>query len=111
MEEAQQRGRLAWRCRRGMKELDLLLREYLEQHWVLAASAERDAFSRLLELPDPELASYLLGHAATTDITLEPVLAVLRGLSAQRHGGTRDAGSPAPGSLAQGSIAKGSRLP
>jgi antitoxin CptB len=85
--DAAQRGRLAWRCRRGMKELDLLLREYLDQHWVAADSGDRDAFTRLLELPDPELASYLLGHAAPTDNTLEPVLAVLRGLSARRAGG------------------------
>jgi succinate dehydrogenase flavin-adding protein (antitoxin of CptAB toxin-antitoxin module) len=71
-----------------MKELDLLLREYLDQHWAAASSAERDAFARLLELPDPELASYLLGHAVASDITLEPVLAVLRGLSARRAGGS-----------------------
>lgn len=84
--DAAERGRLAWRCRRGMKELDLLLREYLEQHWPAATSAERAAFARLLELPDPELASYLLGHAAATDLTLEPVLAVLRGLASRRTG-------------------------
>jgi succinate dehydrogenase flavin-adding protein (antitoxin of CptAB toxin-antitoxin module) len=70
-----------------MKELDLLLREYLDQHWPGAASSERRAFARLLELPDPELASYLLGHAVAADITLEPVLAVLRELSARRAGG------------------------
>ncbi len=70
-----------------MKELDLLLREYLDQHWAAAASDERAAFARLLELPDPELASYLLGHARTPDLALEPLLAVLRGLSAKRAGG------------------------
>ena len=87
MDDVAQRGRLAWRCRRGMKELDLLLREYLDQHWPGAASVERDAFARLLELPDPELASYLLGHATADDITLEPLLSILRGLSARRAGG------------------------
>jgi antitoxin CptB len=95
MEDPAQRGRLAWRCRRGMKELDLLLREYLDRHWAAAESGDRDAFARLLELPDPELASYLLGHAVATDITLEPVLAVLRGLSARRAGsGSADARGP-----------------
>lgn len=88
-----------------MKELDLLLREYLDRHWAAAASAERDAFARILELPDPELASYLLGHATAADETLEPVLAVLRGLAARRAGSgpgdaagpaTREAGSRAP---------------
>jgi antitoxin CptB len=101
VDEAAQRGRLAWRCRRGMKELDLLLREYLDQHWAGATSAERDAFARLLELPDPELASYLLGHAIATDVTLEPLLALLRGLSSRRTGGGSAgdaAGNGTPGS-------------
>jgi antitoxin CptB len=103
MEDPAQRGRLAWRCRRGMKELDLLLREYLDQHWAAADSGDRDAFARLLELPDPELASYLLGHAVATDITLEPVLAVLRGLSARRAGGG-SAGAPGPGTQDTGTV-------
>jgi antitoxin CptB len=98
MDEAAERGRLTWRCRRGMKELDLLLREYLDQHWPAAASGDRDAFARLLELPDPELASYLLGHAVA-DNTLEPVLAVLRGLSARGAGASR---AGAPGSAGKG---------
>lgn len=103
MDEQAQRGRLAWRCRRGMKELDLLLREYLDQHWAAADSGDRDAFTRLLELPDPELASYLLGHAVATDITLEPVLSTLRGLSARRaRGGT--AGQSDPAAPGAGSI-------
>ena len=96
------RGRLTWRCRRGMKELDLLLREYLDQHWSAATSADRDAFARLLELPDPELASYLLGHEVAADLTLEPVLAVLRGLSARRAGGG-SGGASGPGAQDAGS--------
>jgi succinate dehydrogenase flavin-adding protein (antitoxin of CptAB toxin-antitoxin module) len=72
-----------------MKELDLLLREYLDHHWSGATTSERVAFTRLLELPDPELAAYLLGHA-DADITLEPVLAALRGLSARGPRGRTD---------------------
>ena len=45
-----------------MKELDLLLRRYVDDRWPAAPSAERAAFEKLLELPDPELAAYLLGH-------------------------------------------------
>jgi len=101
--DAAQRGRLAWRCRRGMKELDLLLREYLDQHWAAAESCDRDGFARILELPDPELASYLLGHEVATDITLEPVLAVLRGLSARRTGGG-SAGARDPGAQGTGAV-------
>lgn len=54
---------LEWRCRRGMKELDLLLTRYLKKHFVQATSEEQAAFVEFLELPDPEIAGYLVaGH-------------------------------------------------
>jgi len=54
-------GRLLWRCRRGMKELDILLERFARRALPQAAAAERRAFERLLALPDPLLAGYLLG--------------------------------------------------
>jgi len=52
--------KLEWRCRRGMKALDLLLVRYLRAHQVGASSDEREAFAQFLELPDPEIARYLI---------------------------------------------------
>lgn len=54
-------GRLAWQCRRGMKELDVLLERFLTERWADASSDDRQAFAEILQLPDPELAGYLLG--------------------------------------------------
>lgn len=54
-------GRLAWRCRRGMKELDVLLGRFLRERYAAASSADREAFAEFLELPDPQIAGYLLG--------------------------------------------------
>lgn len=56
-------AKLRWRCRRGMKELDVLLLKYLEQHYPTAAVEERRAFTDLLELPDPELWAYFSGRS------------------------------------------------
>jgi antitoxin CptB len=56
--------KLEWRCRRGMKELDLLLLRYLREHLVSATSAERDLFAEFLELPDPLIARYLIAGDA-----------------------------------------------
>jgi antitoxin CptB len=44
-----------------MKELDLVLERWLERYYPQASAAERAAFAEFLELPDPELARYLLG--------------------------------------------------
>ena len=76
--EARERARLRWRCRRGMKELDLVLLRYLEQDYDAASPADRAAFARILELQDPELFGYLVGRAAPTDDTLRHVLARIR---------------------------------
>jgi antitoxin CptB len=52
-----------WRCRRGMKELDVLLERFLERAFTRASTEQKRAFASLLELPDPLLAAYLFGHA------------------------------------------------
>jgi antitoxin CptB len=53
--------RALWRCRRGMKELDLLLERFARGPLTRASPAERARFEELLGLPDPELCGYLLG--------------------------------------------------
>ena len=57
-----QEGRLRWRCRRGMKELDILLTRYLDERYGAAPAAEQDAFQRLLEIQDPVIYAYCLGQ-------------------------------------------------
>jgi antitoxin CptB len=54
-------GKLRWRCRRGMQELDVLLARYMEEQFRSASKAEQDAFRRLLESQDQELYGYCLG--------------------------------------------------
>jgi antitoxin CptB len=77
-------GRLLWRCRRGMKELDLLLSGYLTERWAGAGPTERATFERILELPDPVLAAYLMERDVPSDPPLQALLAILRGRAAAR---------------------------
>ncbi|MFZ4504198.1 MAG: succinate dehydrogenase assembly factor 2 [Methylovulum sp.] len=48
-------SRLHWQCRRGSLELDLILKEYLHQHYVNADAAEKHWFSEQLKRDDLEL--------------------------------------------------------
>ena len=73
-------GKLRWRCRRGMKELDLLTLGYLEQHYPTASAEEQQAFAALLELQDPLLMSYMVGRETPADGTTARVVAVMRKL-------------------------------
>ncbi len=54
-------SRLHWKCRRGMLELDLLLQGFLDNGYESLDAAGREAFERLLELPDQALFERLLG--------------------------------------------------
>ena len=57
----QELGKLRWRCRRGMKELDVLLARYVDERFCSASNAEQEAFRRLLDTQDPVLYGYCLG--------------------------------------------------
>ena len=54
-------GRLRWRCRRGMKELDILLARYMDERFCAASPQEQEAFRCLLEIQDPLIYAYFLG--------------------------------------------------
>jgi antitoxin CptB len=48
-------AKLRWQCRRGSKELDLLLIHYLETCYPLANEEEKTHFIEMLKLEDGEL--------------------------------------------------------
>ena len=57
-----QKSKLRWQCRRGMRELDELLLDYLDHRYGASAKHEKEAFCALLALSNPELTGYLLQH-------------------------------------------------
>ena len=57
-----QLARLRWQCRRGTKELDLLLQRYLDSGYLLADDEEKALFVELLALEDDELVGVLMGE-------------------------------------------------
>jgi antitoxin CptB len=63
MSETAERARLHWRCRRGMRELDLMLLAWLEARYPTACERERRAFEALLALEDDRLWTLLRGQA------------------------------------------------
>jgi antitoxin CptB len=60
-------ARLRWRARRGMRELDALLLNFLDSNGANLTEAETARFEAILELPDPTLHDYLLGRNAPID--------------------------------------------
>jgi len=74
-------NKLRWRCRRGTRELDVMLLRYLDQHHASADAAEQATFLRLLDLDDTDLLRYLLGESPPEAPDLARLVSVIRGLS------------------------------
>lgn len=71
-------GRLRWRCRRGTRELDLLLGWWLEECRPRADDARRRAFDVLLEQPDPQIWDWLIARVDLEDVSLQPIIDEIR---------------------------------
>lgn len=71
-------ARLRWLCRRGTKELDLLLGRFLDHAYAGSSPVVQRAFERLLECQDPELYALLSGRVRTDDPELADVVERIR---------------------------------
>lgn len=69
-----ERSRLRWRCRRGMRELDVLLERWLNRDWEQADERRRAAFQRLLECEDDRLWSWMIGRETPDDDELADIV-------------------------------------
>ncbi|HEY7842030.1 MAG TPA: succinate dehydrogenase assembly factor 2 [Gammaproteobacteria bacterium] len=56
-------SRLRWRCRRGIREMDLLLQEFLSASYAQLSPSERQAFEQLLDEADLDLLAWISGRA------------------------------------------------
>ncbi len=70
----QEISKLKWHCRRGVKELDLVLLRYLEERYESADKKEQEAFKSLLKKDDPLLLDMLMQNVETTDLAQIRVL-------------------------------------
>lgn len=68
--DAAMRNRLAWQCRRGMRELDELLNGFLDVRYARLDAEQLARFAALLEYPDSVLLELLMGrmHPADKDV-------------------------------------------
>ena len=66
--------KLAWRCRRGTKELDILMHGYLADNYQTASPELQQAFERMLDIQDPELYDLLVGRQASNDQNINQVI-------------------------------------
>ena len=55
-------SRVLWRCRRGIRELDIAFSRFLESHYAALTPEENAAFERLLLENDLDIYDWLMGR-------------------------------------------------
>ena len=71
-------NRLAWQCRRGMRELDELLNHFLHKRYSNLDSLQQQTFNRLLDYPDDVLLELLMGRMAPADKDVAHIVQEIR---------------------------------
>jgi succinate dehydrogenase flavin-adding protein (antitoxin of CptAB toxin-antitoxin module) len=70
--------RIRWRCRRGLLELDLILKRFLENHFDRLDALQRDLFNQLLDESDNDLLDWTLGRKEPFESRYRPLVELLR---------------------------------
>ena len=79
-----QLAKLRWQCRRGTKELDLLLQRYLDSGYLLADDEEKALFVELLALEDDELVGVLMGDLEVEAAEMKLLVDKMRAFAVDR---------------------------
>ncbi len=66
-EEPPSAKRLLWQCRRGMLELDYLLKGFLQTGYEPLPDEEKRLFIRMLDFQDQLLLDWLMGYIVPSD--------------------------------------------
>ncbi|EPF6392408.1 FAD assembly factor SdhE [Proteus mirabilis] len=61
------KARINWACRRGMRELDISIMPFFENEYDTLSDDDKRLFVRLLECADPDLFNWLMNHGRPDD--------------------------------------------
>ena len=58
---------LKWRCRRGIREMDILFQRFLEKHFENLSTEEQEIFGQLLDESDMDIMAWIMGKERPAD--------------------------------------------
>ena len=74
-------AQLRWRCRRGTREMDLLLLRFLERQYPHLDSREQSLFGALLDETDPDLYAWITGQSEPSNPDYLPIIGKINNCS------------------------------
>jgi len=74
----QRKAKIKWHCRRGMLELDLIFQRFFNERIDFMEEEQIALFEALLEYPDPDLFSWLMGYEKSTQKEINEIVTYIR---------------------------------
>lgn len=78
------KARIHWACRRGMRELDITLMPFFQYEYDTLSDADKRLFIRLLECEDPDLFNWLIQYGEPADMRLRTMVKLIQQRNQQR---------------------------
>ncbi|MDG2088161.1 MAG: succinate dehydrogenase assembly factor 2 [Arenicellaceae bacterium] len=80
MREVLPAGKIRWRCRRGVRELDVLLTQFLDHSYDTLSNSEKTAFCKLLEVQDPIIMDWIFARSSSDEKDVQGIVEKLANL-------------------------------
>lgn len=71
-------NRLKWLCRRGTKEMDFLMEEFLKRHYPSSSEQIKQAFFKLLNYPDSRIMDLVFHNQVDEDEAINQIIKIMR---------------------------------
>ena len=72
------KARLLWRCRRGIKEMDIILQEFINVSYDQLNDEDKNAFSKLLDEQDLDILNWIIGKNKPANDRLANIINIIK---------------------------------
>ena len=73
-----EKSRLLWHCRRGIREMDILFREFIEQHYDDLNDDDKQSFSKLLNEADLDILNWIMEKDTPDTDESKNIISIIR---------------------------------
>lgn len=73
-----ERSRLLWRCRRGIREMDIVLQTFLNESFDSLSDSDKNSFIQLLDEPDLDILNWIMGKDEPDDTGIKNIIQLIR---------------------------------
>lgn len=73
-----ERSRLLWRCRRGIREMDIVLQTFLNQSYDTLSDTDKKSFAQLLDEADLDILDWIMRKGEPENDGIKNIITLIR---------------------------------